>query len=166
MSMESEKNESKNNESENDVQCSAPENICINPLKLDQKNHKFDARNFFESYRFALSGIVLIIRNERNFRIQLCMTVIIVIFGIMLDITHFDWVALAMVTALVLISEAFNSVIEAVCDTVSQEYRVNIRYAKDVSAGAVLVSSSVSAVTGIIIFYPYLWNIVENILNR
>lgn len=146
--------------------CSAPENICMNLSDLDQKNHKYDARNFLESSHFALSGIALIIRNERNFRIQLCMTLIIVVLGIVLDVTHFDWVALAMVTALVLISEAFNSVIEAVCDTVSQEYRVNIRYAKNVSAGAVLVSASVSAITGIIIFYPYLWDIIKNILNR
>jgi len=158
--------ESEKNELEKNKQCSAPENICIDPSMLDQKNRKFDARNFFESSRYALSGIALIIRNERNFRIQLCMTVVIVALGVVLDINHFDWVALAMVTALVLVSEAFNSVIEAVCDTVSQEYRVNIRYAKDVSAGAVLVSAVVSAVTGIIIFYPYLWDIVENLLNR
>ena len=54
----------------------------------------------------------------------------------------------------------FNSVIEALCDTISQEYRVNIKYAKDVSAGAVLVSAILSVILGTIIFLPYILDLL------
>lgn len=64
---------------------------------------------------------------------------------------------------MVLISESINSAIEALCDTVSQDFKINVKYAKDVSAGAVLVSALVSVFTGIIIFLPYVIDFVKNI---
>jgi diacylglycerol kinase len=132
----------------------------------NQKNHAFDARNFFESYWYALSGLKLIITNERNFRIQLVMIALVTVLGFILRISHNDWILLFLVMGLVLISEAFNSVIEAVCDTVSQEYRVNIRYAKNVSAGAVLLSAGVSVVTGTIIFAPYVLDLLNGVFSQ
>jgi diacylglycerol kinase len=42
---------------------------------------------------------------------------------------------------------------------------VNIKYAKDVSAGAVLVTALVSVITGLIIFMPYLIAGVKKILE-
>jgi diacylglycerol kinase (ATP) len=65
---------------------------------------------------------------------------------------------------MVFIAETINSAIEALCDTVSLEYKVNIKYAKDVSAGAVLVSATVSVITGLIVFLPYIVTLVKNIV--
>jgi len=122
--------------------------------------------SFAESRKHAIKGIKLIIKNERNFRIQLLTAVIVISAGLILQISHRDWIAVAFLIAIVLISEAFNSVIEAVCDTISKEYRLNIKYAKDVSAGAVLVSALLSIFLGLIIFVPYLIPVLENLLNR
>jgi diacylglycerol kinase len=119
---------------------------------------------FSESSKHAIKGIWTILKNERNFRIQLVIAITVVIFGLLLQLSHRDWIAVGFLIALVLISEAFNSVIEAVCDTVSKEYRVNIKYAKDVSAGAVLVSAILSIALGLIIFVPYLIPIIQNLL--
>lgn len=145
--------------------CSNPENICMNPEKLSDKNKKFDAKNYWESQLYAISGLQLIVKNERNFRYQLVFSILVVIAGFVFRISHADWVAVAVVIAIVLVSEAFNSVVEAICDTISKDYRINIRYAKDVSAGAVLVSALVAVFAGILIFLPYVWEAVERILN-
>ena len=109
-----------------------------------------------KSQKHAIEGILSIIKNERNFRIQIVVAILVITISILLKISHTDWIAVGFLIALVLISEAFNSVIEAVCDTVSKEYRVNIKYAKDVSAGAVLLSAILSIALGLIIFLPYL----------
>ncbi len=148
------------------VICSTPENICLPEREYaNGKNHKFDAKSYWESQRYGFAGLGLILRNERNFRIQLCVAGLTVLAGIIFNISHGDWVALSIVIAIVLISESFNSVMEAICDTVSLEYRVNIKYAKDVSAGAVLVSALVSIFAGIIIFYPYVLKVIGRLLN-
>lgn len=127
--------------------------------KTNGKNHKYDAKNYFQSQQYALEGLKLIFINERNFRIQLVFTVLVICLGFMLNVSHQDWVALALVIALVLVTEALNSVVEAICDTISKEYRINIKYAKDVSAGAVLLSAILSIVAGVIIFSPYIWDL-------
>ena len=66
---------------------------------------------------------------------------------------------------MVFISETINSAIEALCDTVSLEYKVNIKYAKDVSAGAVLVSALVSVITGLIVFIPYFVEFIKHLIQ-
>lgn len=116
-------------------------------------------QSILKSQKHAIEGILSIIKNERNFRIQIVVAILVVILSLILKISHQDWIAVGFLITLVLISEAFNSVIEAVCDTVSQEYRVNIKYAKDVSAGAVLVSAILSVILGLIIFLPYIFNL-------
>lgn len=117
-------------------------------------------QSILKSQRHALEGIFSIVNSERNFRIQIVVAVLVITLSIILKISHQDWLAVAFLITLVLISEAFNSVIEAVCDTVSTEYRVNIKYAKDVSAGAVLLSAILSFVLGLIIFLPYIVDIL------
>jgi len=117
-------------------------------------------QSILKSQKHAFEGIFSILRNERNFRIQIVVAILVVMLSFILQISHQDWIAVAFLITLVLISEAFNSVIEAVCDTVSEEYKVNIKYAKDVSAGAVLISAILSFILGLIIFMPYILEIL------
>ena len=88
-------------------------------------------------------------------------SILVIIAGFVLKISYQDWIAVSLVISMVLISETMNSAVEAVCDTISQEYKVNIKYAKDVSAGAVLLSVFVSIITGIIVFTPYILKIFQ-----
>lgn len=123
------------------------------------KNSNFKAENFFKSQGYARNGLRLIFKNERNFKIHLSIAILVIIAGFVLKISYQDWIAVSLVISMVLISETMNSAVEAVCDTISQEYKVNIKYAKDVSAGAVLLSVFVSIITGIIVFTPYILKI-------
>ena len=135
-------------------------------MSKELKNHSYDARNYFDSQRFAFKGILTIIKNERNFRIQLVFSVLVGLAGIFFGFSYQDWISVSLLIALVLISEAFNSSVEALADTLSQEYRVNIKYAKDVSAGAVLISAGVSVVAGILIVFPYVKVFVLELLEK
>jgi diacylglycerol kinase len=119
------------------------------------KNHFYTPVNWFKSLRIAFKGLKMIIRNERNFRIQMLAGALVVVVGLVMGFDHSEWIAAAFFITLVLISEAFNSVIEAICDCISMEYRDTIRYAKDVSAGAVLLSSIASLIGGTLIIYPH-----------
>ncbi len=127
------------------------------------KNGNFQAENFFKSQGYARNGLKLIYKNERNFRIDLLVTVFVICAGVFFQISHFEWIAISLVVSMVFISEVMNSAIEALCDTVSQDFKVNIKYAKDVSAGAVLVSALVSVITGIIVFLPYIIDFVTHL---
>jgi diacylglycerol kinase len=122
----------------------------------NNKNKFYMPVNWFHSLKISIIGVGLIIKNERNFRIQLFIAFCIGLLGVSLDFSHQDWINVGFLICIVLIAEAFNSVIEALSDTISQEYRVNIKYAKDVAAGAVLISSITSVIAGSIIIIPYI----------
>lgn len=124
------------------------------------KNSKFQSEDIFKSQGYARNGLKLIFKNERNFRIGIVMAVIVIITGFLLKISYTDWIAISLVISAVLISEAVNSAIEALCDTITQKYNVNIKYAKDVTAGAVLISVLLSVIIGIIVFTPYILKFV------
>ena len=124
------------------------------------------SKTYFQSQRHAIEGLISIIKNERNFRIQLLVAFFVVILGILLKISHTAWIAVGFLIALVLISEAFNSVIEALSDTISNKYDVNIKYAKDVSAGCVLVGAIASVLLGLIIFIPYIMPIIKDLFSQ
>ena len=125
------------------------------------KNAFYQNVKFRKSIKYAINGLKLIVKNERNFRIILAFSVIVISFGLIFQISHFEWIAVFILIFLVFVSESINSVIEVICDTVSLEFKVNIKYAKDVSAGAVLVSSLVSVIAGLIIFIPYIIDLLQ-----
>ncbi len=129
------------------------------------KNHYYQNIQFGRSLGHAVDGLKAIFRDERNFRLDLFFTIVVIIVGILFKISHSDWIAISLVISMVLISETINSVIEAICDTVSTEYKVNIKYAKDVSAGAVLVSAIVSIITGLVVFLPYIITFIKDLSN-
>lgn len=128
------------------------------------KNDHFKSPDFLKSQGYARNGVKLIFHNERNFRIDIVVSIMVIIAGFLFRISHTDWIAISLVISMVFTAEVLNSAIEALCDTVSQDFKVNIKYAKDVSAGAVLISALVSIITGLIVFLPYIIQVVKNIL--
>lgn len=128
------------------------------------KNKKYKAESFFKSQGYARNGLKLILKNEKNFRREIIIAVVVIALGFILNISHFEWIAISLVISMVLISEAINSAIEALCDAVSQDFKINIKYAKDVSAGAVWLSAFVSFVTGLIVFLPYIIELIKKML--
>ena len=71
------------------------------------------------------------------------------------------------VTMWVWFAEAMNTAFEHVCDVVSPELNVSVQRAKDVAAGAVLVSAAGAAALGALVFWPYVapfvWRIATGI---
>jgi diacylglycerol kinase (ATP) len=125
---------------------------------------KFEKWSLSRSLSNAIRGLRLIFINETNFRIELVAASLAILLGFLLKISYGDWIAISLVISLVFISEAINSSLEALSDTISKEFKVNIRYAKDVSSGGVLISSIASFITGLLVFLPYIIDWVKNIL--
>lgn len=110
--------------------------------------------SFPNSFSYALQGIKTALKNEPNFRIQIVIALIAVILGFVLKIEKAEWLAMIIVIFLVLILELINTTLEALVDIVSPQIHPQAKTAKDVSAAAVLFSSILSAIVGIIIFLP------------
>ena len=93
---------------------------------------------------------------ERNFRTQAVIACIVIITGIILDISSTDWIIVLICIAVVLSLEGINTAIERILDKMYPDHDPEIGKIKDIAAGVVLLSASISAVIGMIVFWKYL----------
>lgn len=111
-------------------------------------------RSLPQSFKYAGNGIKLAIKNEPNFRIHCTFGVTAVLLALLMDFSTSEWLLLLFTISFVLIMELFNTALESIVNLVSPDVRPNAKIAKDVSAGAVLLSASVAVLVGIRLFLP------------
>lgn len=124
------------------------------PKAKSQTQFSFAAR--VKSIVCAWRGIVHVARHEHNAWIHIAGAIVLIVLGLTLQLTADDWRWILLAILLVWAAETFNTAIEVACDAVSQEYRQNIQVAKDVAAGAVLLTAVLAVVIGVLTVTPYL----------
>jgi diacylglycerol kinase len=112
-------------------------------------------KNRIYAIRFAVSGIYSAFRKETHLKLMLLTAIMVVFFGTYAGIGKTEWILVLACITLVICLEMFNSAIEKLCNQLHPEKDPNIKYIKDVCAGAVLIACLFSIATGLIIFIPY-----------
>ncbi|MEG0796847.1 MAG: diacylglycerol kinase family protein [Odoribacter sp.] len=120
------------------------------------QNTPFSFKTSIRSFRYAFTGISLLFKQERNARIHATVAIIVIIAGVVLEISVSEWIAVLFAIGSVLAAEAINSAIEHLADFVSPGQQKLIGQAKDLAAGAVLLLAICAAIIGLLIFIPKL----------
>ncbi len=94
------------------------------------------------------------LRYQKNTRIMVLATLAVLGIGLWLGIDANSWAVISLAIALVWITEFVNGAIEAAVNLTSQSYHPLAKTAKDVAAGAVLLSAGAAAVVGTLILGP------------
>lgn len=110
--------------------------------------------SFFVAIRYAVTGIKVFVKTERNGQIQLGISVLVILLGFILKIERTEWIAILFCIMLVIGFEMINTAIENLCNLVHSDYHPRIKIIKDLSAGAVLMAAILSAIIGTVIFFP------------
>ena len=107
------------------------------------------------SVGFALAGIRTLLKTQHNSWIHALAIVLVVSLGLFfgLSLAEWSWLVLAMMA--VWTAEALNTAIEFLADAVTQEHHPLVKHAKDVAAGAVLISAAGAAIIGILVLGPH-----------
>jgi len=121
--------------------------------------NKFSVKSRFRSFKFAFSGILLILKNEHNSRIHLLAAIVAIISGLLLKISLIEWSLLIIVIGIVFLTELLNTALETLADIVDPEINENIRKTKDYAAAAVLISAIMALCVGGLIFIPRILNL-------
>jgi diacylglycerol kinase len=106
------------------------------------------------SFGYALSGLWYAVRTQLNMRIHLSVTVGVVLLGLYVGLEWIQWAVLVLTIGAVLIAELFNTVAEAALDAATPNYHPLVKVAKDVAAGAVLLTALFSVAVGLMILGP------------
>ena len=105
---------------------------------------------------YGFNGILYTLKHERNMVIHFLIMILVIIAGIVFEITFVEWGVCFVLFALVLSLELMNTALENVVDLVTDEKKPKAKVAKDASAGAVLVAAIFAVIIGISIFLPRL----------
>jgi diacylglycerol kinase len=114
----------------------------------------FSIRGRIKSFSYAIAGLRQFIIREHNARLHVVATVGVVIAGFVFRVSYGEAAILTVVTALVWITEIFNTCVERLADMITRERHPSIKIIKDLSAGAVLTAAIVAVVAALFIFIP------------
>ncbi|BBL78966.1 diacylglycerol kinase [Rubrobacter xylanophilus] len=104
-------------------------------------------RSFDHAYR----GIVYAVRSQRNMQIHVSVAALVLLGSLLLGVSALELALLVLVITLVLVTEMLNTALEFAVDLVTREYHPLAKLAKDVSAGAVLISSLGAVLVGYLV---------------
>ncbi|GAC1564794.1 MAG: hypothetical protein NVS3B14_00550 [Ktedonobacteraceae bacterium] len=112
---------------------------------------------FIAAFGFAFSGLWFAFSTQINMKVHISIAIAAVALGIFLHISAVEFAIIFVAISSVLIAEMFNTVIERCVDLASPAYHPLAKAAKDVAAGAVLLSAILAIIIALFIFGPHLW---------
>lgn len=121
-------------------------------------------KKLINSFKYAFKGIISALLSERNMKIHVNIMALVIIFGLILNISVGEWFVCIICFAIVISAEMFNTALEQMVDIAMPEKDPRAKFVKDVAAGGVLVMAIASLVIGLIIFVPKGLFFLESIL--
>jgi len=116
--------------------------------------------NVLRSLKNACIGLKYCFKTQRNMVIHALVGVVVVTAGIILRVSLSGMLFLLTAIAFVLVAEAFNTALEKTIDLYTVKRNHIAQTAKDVAAGAVLLTSVYAVITGLIVLGPPLWQLI------
>lgn len=118
------------------------------------EQEQFSVKSRLRSFVYAAKGIMHVLKKERNIWLQLFIAALAVTGGFLLKISSTEWIVIILCIGIVLSFEIMNTAIENMVDFISPGYNKKAGIIKDIAAGAVLITATMSLIIGIIIFAP------------
>ncbi len=111
-------------------------------------------RSLLDSFNNALQGVIHALRTERNVKIHFLAAFAVLILALFYRFTPIELLILIATSTLVIVTELFNTAVEAIVDLVCGEKKHPLaKVAKDVSAGAVFITSMNALIVAYVLFY-------------
>ncbi len=106
-----------------------------------------------KSFGYAFYGIFSALKEEAHLRFHFVAAVYVIVFSFFFDLSAAESAIVLLIIGAVIGAELFNTAAERLCDRITKDFDVNVKFVKDVSAGAVLVLSAAAVGIAFIIFY-------------
>ena len=113
-------------------------------------------KKLLDSFNYAIEGIIYSVRTQRNMKIHMIAAVLVLTMCFFYDLSKMEILAIVITISMVIMAELFNTAVEFAIDATTNYYHPLVKIAKNVAAGAVLISAINAVVVGYIIFWDKL----------
>ncbi len=119
-------------------------------------------KSWVESLNCAIEGILWAVKNERHLRYHFLAALVVLFLALFFRVSALEFFLLILAAILVIFAELINTSIEALVDLVTDEYHELAKRAKDIAAGAVLVTSVGAAILGYLVLSGYIFPLFDS----
>ena len=108
--------------------------------------------SIIESFNYAIEGVVHVLRTQRNMRIHFGIAVAVLVIAVAAGVSRLELIALLLSITFVLVAEMINTAVEGTIDAATTSFDPMAKLAKDIAAGAVLISAVNAVAVGYLVF--------------
>lgn len=123
-------------------------------------------KKIVDSFNHAIDGVIYTVRTQRNMKIHMIATLLILASCLFFDVSKIEFLILAVTITMVIGAEMINTAIEAVVDMNTNYYHPLAKIVKNVAAGAVLLTAVNALVVGYLIFWDKLSNLSYGVMHK
>jgi diacylglycerol kinase (ATP) len=116
---------------------------------------RFSITGRIKSFKYAIQGIILMVKSQHNAWLHATATFLVFFFSFFFRLSAGEWCWMVIAIMAVWMAEALNTAFEFLADVASPEFHPLVEKAKDVAAGAVLISASGAVLIALLILGPY-----------
>ena len=118
-------------------------------------SERFSITGRIKSFRYAIQGILLMVKSQHNAWLHATASVVVMLVSAFFRLSAGEWCWMVIAIMAVWTAEALNTALEFLADVASPEFHPLVEKAKDVAAGAVLISAGGSVLIALLILGPY-----------
>jgi len=119
-----------------------------------------------ESFNFAIEGVIHVLRTQRNMRLHFAAAVAVIVVAVAVGVSKLELSVLLISIAFVLVAEMINTAVEGAIDAATTSFDPMAKLAKDIAAGAVLISSVNAVAVGYLVFAGKAADKTADVLDR
>ena len=117
-----------------------------------------------QALKNATNGIMLAAKGEKSIHREFGITIVVLILAVIFKISKIELILVILAIALVIVTEMINTAIELCIDMYTDKFSMFAKKAKDIAAGAVVISIVFAGFIGTLVFYDKVMEVLDNIL--
>ncbi|MEK6532121.1 MAG: diacylglycerol kinase [Deltaproteobacteria bacterium] len=133
---------------------------------MDDQREIIKPKNWLESLNCAIEGVIYAFRTQRHIRYHYVIATVVLVLSLFLRLPLLEFALFAISVVVLLFAEMFNTAMEEAVNLMEDKHNLMAKNAKDVSAGAVLISAIGVAVMAYIVFSRHLYGPMTFILSE
>ena len=126
-----------------------------------ENRQSFTIMGRIRSVRYAIQGLATMLKSQHNAWLHALATVLVFATGFFFGLNTSEWCWIVLSVVSVWIAEALNTALEFLADIACSTEHPVVEKAKDVAAGAVLISALGSVIIGILVLGPHLAKFIK-----
>ena len=121
-------------------------------------------KNVEQALKNATNGIMLAAKGEKSIHREFGITIVVLILAAIFKISKIELILVIFAIALVIVTEMINTAIELCIDMYTDKFSMYAKKAKDIAAGAVVISIVFAGFIGTFVFYDKVMEVLDKIL--